>query len=228
MAAAELLLTASTGRPTGSRPANRLRAEGKVPAVVYGAGTEATAVSVEWRELRAVLTTDAGLNALITLDVDGDKKLTLVKDMQRHPVRRDVTHVDFIVIDRNKPVEVEVPIVLVNTEGDNLNGLVLDQQLYVLPISAKPDSIPNEIEVDCGELTLDTPITVGSLTLPAGVEATVDADDAIATASVPQAAPVEGDEAEGEGDEAAEGDAEASAEGEGEGDGGDAEGGDEG
>lgn len=202
----QITLTAHTGRSLGSRPSRRMRAEGRVPAVVYGTGTEPTAIAVEWSELRAALTTDAGLNALITLDVDGDQRLTIVKDMQRHPVRRDVTHVDFIVIDRNKAIEVDVPLVLENVDGDNLNGLVVDQQMFTLSVAAKPDSIPNELVVDCSALTLDEPVRAGALVLPAGVELNVDPEDAIVTASVPQVElpePTAGDEdGEGEGDDA--------------------------
>jgi large subunit ribosomal protein L25 len=186
MAADQITLTAETGRPIGSRPSRRLRAEGKIPAVVYGADTEPTAIAVEWSALRAALVTDAGLNALITLDVDGDERLTIVKDMQRHPVRRDVTHVDFIVIDRNKPIDVDVPIVLEDTEGDHLTGLVVDQQLFSLPISAKPGTIPNELVVSAANLTLDDPVRVGDIELPEGVELNIDPEEAIVTASVPQ------------------------------------------
>ena len=228
MATDTITLTAETGRPTGTRPARRLRAEGKVPAVVYGMGSEPKAIVVDWSELRAALVTDAGMNALINLEVDGETNLTMVHDMQRHPVRREVTHVDFILIDVNKTVDVDVPIVLEDTEGDHLAGLVVDQQLFTLPVSAKPNSIPNEIVVSAAALTLDDPVRVGDITLPAGVELNVDPEEAIVTASVPHVdlpEPGEGEEAEGEeaegetaeGDEAAEAeggdDAEAAAEG---------------
>jgi large subunit ribosomal protein L25 len=216
MAADQITLTAETGRPIGSRPSRRLRAEGKVPAVVYGADSEPTAIAVEWSALRAALVTDAGLNALITLDVDGDERLTIVKDMQRHPVRRDVTHVDFIVIDRNKPIDVDVPIVLEDTEGDHLTGLVVDQQLFSLPISAKPGTIPNELVVSAANLTLDDPVRVGDIELPEGVELNIDPEEAIVTASVPQVdlpEPGEGEEAEEAEGETAEGADEAQAEG---------------
>ena len=217
MAADQIILTAETGRPTGTRASRRLRAEGKIPAVVYGLDTEPKPVAVEWSALRAALTTDAGMNALIDLDVDGEKKLTMVYDMQRHPVRRDVTHVDFILIDVNKTIDVDLPIILEDTEGDNLNGLVLDQQLFTLPVAAKPGSIPNEFVVSCAELTLDEPIRVSAIDLPAGVELNLDPEEAIVTASVPQTIEEpEAEEAEGaevaEG-EAAEGDAAAEAEG---------------
>ena len=97
----DLTLTAETGRTTGTRPARRLRAEGKVPGVVYGLDREPVSVAVPWPELRRALTTEAGLNALITLEVDGHHDLTIVKDLQRDPVRRAVTHVDFLRIDRD-------------------------------------------------------------------------------------------------------------------------------
>jgi large subunit ribosomal protein L25 len=225
MATDQITLTAETGRPTGTRASRRLRAEGKIPGVVYGLDSEPKAVAVAWSELRAALTTDAGMNALIDLDVDGQKRLTMVYDMQRHPVRREVTHVDFILVDVNKTVDVDVPIVLEGTEdAEHLAGLVIDQQLFSLAISAKPGTIPNELVVSVDKLTVDDPIRVGDLDLPEGVELNVDPEEAIVTASVPQVElpePTEGEEAEGEaaeGDDTAEaeaegGDAEAAAEG---------------
>jgi large subunit ribosomal protein L25 len=222
MAADQITLTAETGRPIGSRSSRRLRAEGKVPAIVYGADTDPTAIAVTWSDLRAALITDAGMNALITLDVDGDERLTIVKDMQRHPVRRDVTHVDFIVIDRNKPIDVDVPVVLAEGEDDHLKGLVIDQNLFALAVSAKPGTIPNEFVVDLGPLTVDEPIRAGQIELPDGVELLTDPEDAIVVASVPMSeeellADVEDlagdvDEAEA-GDETAEGEDAAEAEG---------------
>lgn len=220
----QITLTAETDRAIGSRSSRRLRREGKIPAVVYGAGDPPTSVAVEWSDLRAALTTAAGLNALITLQFADDERLTIVKDMQRDPVRRDVTHVDFIVIDRSKPLDVEVPITLVNTDGDHLKELVVDQQLFTLPVSALPMSIPNEIVVDCTDLTLDDPIRADSVALPDGVELNVDAEEPIVTASVPVVEipePTEdeeleeGEEGEGAEGESAEGgdDAESSGDG---------------
>ncbi len=224
MATDQITLTAETGRPTGSRSSRRMRAEGKIPAVVYGLDSEPTPVAVPWSDLRAALTTDAGMNALIDLEVDGERRLTMVQDMQRHPVRREVTHVDFILVDVNKTVDVDVPIILEGTEGDHLAGLVVDQQLFSLAISAKPGAIPNELVVDVAALTVDEPIRVGDLGLPEGVELNIDPDEVVVTASVPQVdlpEPAEGEEdAEGEtaeGDDTAEAeggdDAEAAAEG---------------
>lgn len=207
MASDQITLTAETGRPTGTRSSRRMRREGSIPGVVYGLGTEPKAVSVAWSELRAALTTDAGMNALIDLEVDGQRQLTMVQDMQRHPVRREVTHVDFILVDVNKTVDIDVPIVLEGTEGENLAGLVVDQQLFSLPVSAKPGAIPNEIVVSLAALTVDDPVRVSDIDLPEGVELNVDPEDAVVTASVPQVdlpEDAEGADGETEGDDTAE------------------------
>ena len=210
----QITLTAATDRTIGSRSSRRLRKEGKIPAVIYGAGDDPTPIAVEWSDLRAALTTPAGMNALITLEFDDTERLTIVKDMQRHPVRRDVTHVDFVIIDRDVAIDVDVPVVLEGTDADHLKELVVDQQLFSLAVSAKPGSIPNELVVDCSGLTLDDPIRAGSVELPSGVELNIDPEEAIVIASVPHVElpePGEGEEGE-EGEEAAEG--EAAAEGE--------------
>ncbi len=103
---AEITLAAATGRTTGSRASGRLRGSGKVPATVYGLGNDPVAVAVDWRELRHALTTEAGLNALINLEVDGHQsELTIVKEMQRHPIKRSVLHVDFLRVSRDVAIE---------------------------------------------------------------------------------------------------------------------------
>jgi large subunit ribosomal protein L25 len=203
---AEITLQAVTGRTTGSRASGRLRGEGKVPAVVYGLGQEPRSVSVVWRELRQVLTGEAGLNALIDLHIDGATgDLVMVKEMQRHPVRRDVLHVDFLRVSRDQAITVEVPIVL-HGEADDVtsNDGVVDHVLYHLAISAKPADIPNEIAVDISGLQIGDAIRVGDLVLPAGVTTDADLEDAIVTASIAVAADLgeveeaeEAEEAEG-------------------------------
>src|SRR3954470_7786379 len=109
---AEITLKAETGRPLGSRPSKRIRAEGKVSAVVYGQGSQPVAVTVDWKPLREALITEAGLNALIDLEVAGETQLCIVKDLQRHPIRQTVLHIDFLAISRDVEITVDVPIVL--------------------------------------------------------------------------------------------------------------------
>jgi large subunit ribosomal protein L25 len=217
-------LTATPRSVHGTRPSRRLRAEGKVPGVVYGLGTDPEPVTVEWRELRAALVTDQGLNAVIHIEVDGKTGPTLVKDMQRHPVRRDVLHVDFLRVDLDKPVDVEVSLVL---EGEALavtqNDGRIEQTLNALLVTSKPDAIPPQITVDISGLEIGHAIRVGDLELPEGVTTHVDPEEAIVVGQAGiseaelEAAEAEAAglpegldeliEAEGEGDEGAQGEA---------------------
>ena len=220
---AEITLAATTGRPTGSRSSGRLRAEGKVPATVYGLGGDPATVTVEWRQLRAALTTDAGLNALINLAIDGHStELTIVKEMQRHAIRRNVLHVDFLRVSRDVAIEVEVPIVLTGEAKGVINndGLV-EQMMFNLTVLAKPGSIPDEITVDITDLTIGSAVRVGEITLPEGVETPVDDDEPIVVgqaqqtetlaleaedAEAAEAASAEAAEESGDGEAAADGD----------------------
>ena len=181
----QLLLTAETGRDEGTRSSRRLRRDGRVPAVVYGLDADPVTVSVAWPDLRAALTTDAGTNAVITLRIDGEEQLSIVRDIQRHPVRRDVIHVDFLRVTADQQIEAEVPIVLIGEalEVSRANGMV-DQTLYNLTVSAKPAEVPDEIEVDISEMTLGDSIHVGQLALPAGVTTLVDAETSVAQSMV--------------------------------------------
>ncbi len=218
-AMAELTLSTETRTPSGTRSARRLRAEGKIPAVVYGRGSDPTHVVIDRRELRGVLTTDAGTNALINLDIDGDSKLSLVKDLQRDPVRNVVTHVDFILVSRTETVTVEVPVVIEGESRDiNNEGGLVDQSLYSLTISARPGDIPDAITVDVTALTVGGAIRVADLVLPDGVTTDVDPEEVLVSGhagklSTESEAPAEGEgedsepagEADAAGGESAEG-----------------------
>jgi large subunit ribosomal protein L25 len=211
---AEITLPAQTGRTTGTRPSRRLRGEGKVPATVYGLGSDSVSVTVDWRELRLALTTDAGMNALINLEIDGHaSELTIVKEMQRHPIKRNVLHVDFLRVSRDVAIEVEVPIVLEGeAEEVTRNDGIVDHALFQLAIKAKPGAIPNEITVDISGLAIGDTIRVGDLTLPSGVETDVDPEEAVVIGQPPQRA----EEVEAaEGEEGAEAEAAEAGEGEG-------------
>lgn len=207
---AEIILHASPRPPQGTRPARRLRAEGKIPGVVYGLGGDAVPLTVDWRELRAALITEQGLNAVIHLDIEGATTPTLVKDIQRHKVRRDVLHIDFIRVDLDKTVDVEVQIHLHGeAEAVAREGGVVDQVLTSLHITAKPADIPSELTIDISSLEIGSALRVSDITLPAGVTTSVDPEEAVVTASHGITdEELEGDvaeaESEGEGEEAAE------------------------
>jgi large subunit ribosomal protein L25 len=212
----DITLVATPGRTTGSSASRRLRASGKVPAVLYGRGAEPRSITVDWRELRSALTTEKGLNALITLDIDGTRTEAVVKEMQRHPVRRDVLHVDFLSVDVDKPITTDVPIVL---EGEATLVLreqgVVDQVMNAIIVHAKPAAVPGHLAVDVSELEIGHTITVADLVLPAGVTTDADPEEPVVIAQLTSLALAEEEEVEGEeGEEGEAGEGE-TAEGEG-------------
>jgi large subunit ribosomal protein L25 len=201
-------LVAETGRTTGSRPSNRLRAEGKIPGVVYGQGMDPVSVAVDRRELRAALSGPAGTNALITLTIDGSKSPVIVKTLQRDPVKRTVTHVDFLKVNLDEDIEVPVPVVLVGeAKAVTSEGGLVDPAMDAVVVRTRPANVPHEITIDITEMQMGDVIRIGDLTLPAGVVAVDDEDTPVVTVLAQQAEEVEeveGGEAE-EGGEAAEG-----------------------
>jgi large subunit ribosomal protein L25 len=213
----ESTLVAETGRPTGSRASGRLRAAGKIPGVLYGHGLAPVSLSVGRRELRHALSGPAGVNAVVQLKVGAETHPTVVKDLQRDPVKRTVTHIDFIVVRMDEEITVDVPIVL-EGEAKRLqsdNG-VLEHSLQTLAVITTPADIPTHITVEISNLVVGDVVRVGDLVLPRGVTAAVDADTPVvvaAGAAVEVEPVVEGEGEEGEGAEgagAAEGGADAS------------------
>ena len=181
----EILLTANTMRALGSSSSRRVRKDGVVPGVLYGLNEESVTLSVAWPDLRRALTTDSGINAIIQLEIDGKKQMTIVKDIQRHPVKRDVLHVDFLRIDPDKNVTVDIPLLMIGEarEVSAADGMV-DQNMFSLTVSAPPDRIPTEIEVDISALTVGDAIRVGDLNLPEGVISEGDPEDPIAVGMI--------------------------------------------
>lgn len=203
----EITLEARPGRVTGSAESNRLRAQGRIPAVIYGHGTEALPVSVDARELRAALSTDAGLNQLLNLRVGSSSHLTLARELQRHPVRNTLSHVDFLIVRRDEVVTADVPLILVGEakEVERQGGLV-EQPVTSIAVRATPDRIPHAIEIDITNLNVGDSVRVSDLDLPEGVVTEVDSEEAVVTTEL-SAAALEPEEAaaEGEGEGEAEG-----------------------
>lgn len=190
----ETILTAEVGRRAGSSDSRRLRAEDKIPAVVYGHGMDPISVSVDRRELRQALSGAAGMNTILDLSVDGTVYSTLIKDVQRHPVKRSVQHIDFIQVNLNEEIVVSVPIHLEGEakEVSANNGLV-DLAMQELEVRTTPRSIPDGITIDITDMTMDTVIRIADLPLPAGVTAEGDPEAPVVTVLVMRAT-VEDDE----------------------------------
>ena len=189
----QVTLSASTNRVTGSRPVRRLRAEGLIPGVVYGEGVSPLVISVNAKEFRTAVSGDQGLNTLITLDAEGHTYTVMAREIQRHPVRGTVAHIDFQVVDPNKPVTVEVPLHLVGDAVEVRHAdFEVDQQLFSIQVTARPDLIPTHVDVDISELKPGGGLRISDVALPEGVEATSDPEHSVVTTRVGRVAKTPG------------------------------------
>ena len=219
MSSEQITLRAESGRTTGSRASRRLRREGSVPAIVYGKGKDPLSIAVNHRELRAALTTEAGLNALINLEVGGDRFLTLPRIVETHPFRREIRHVDFVTVSLTDTVHTEIPVHLVGEAVGIEAGGVLSTARNVVQIEALVTNIPSYVELDISALEIGDALRIGDLPEIEGVTYTEDPEYTVVSITVPAALEAEepeeaaeGEEAEGEeGEEGAEGEAETAA-----------------
>ena len=177
----QVALAARKRAGNGKGEARSLRREGRVPAIAYGTGTEPVALSVDALELYHALHTEAGANVVLRLEVEGDTHLAFPREIHRHPVRREVLHLDFVAIDRNQPVAADVPVVLVGAEdapGVNQSG-VIEQQLHAISVEVLPLNVPEKIELDVSDMNIGDVKRVSDLTLPEGVTALTDAEEPV-------------------------------------------------
>jgi large subunit ribosomal protein L25 len=191
---------------SGSAVARRMRADGHIPGVLYGQGMAPVSVTVERRELRLALSGPAGTNTLLTLEVGGHTYPAVVKELQRHPVKRTVSHIDFLQVNLSEEITVHVPLRL---EGEAkavaaANGLV-DPAVDSIEVSCTPGNMPNEFVIDITDMQPDTVIRLSDIVAPAGVTINGDPDTPVVTVLVTSAA--EAEAAEDEAAEAEEGEA---------------------
>jgi large subunit ribosomal protein L25 len=184
----QVTLRGETGRVHGSRSSRRLRRDGRVPAIVYGHGLEA----VDRRDLLAALHTEAGLNALISLQVEGDEYLTVAREVQRHPVRGDITHLDFIRISLDENIEAEVPVEFTGIPVGvrEAKGIVETVHASVV-VSCLPTAIPSHITIDISELRIGESARVADLPELPGVTYVTDPGQLLVMCAIPAAAQVE-------------------------------------
>ncbi len=211
-------LTATVRERTGKGASRQARRDGKVPTVLYGHGTDPQHLELNAHDFAAVLR-HSGTNAILTLDIDGTEQLALTKALDIHPVRRNIQHVDLLVVKRGEKVQVDVPVVV---EGEAAAGTLVTQEANTIAIEAEALSIPEQLTVSVEEAEVGTQITAGQIELPSGVSLVVDAETLVV--NVVAAPTAEELEAEGAGEvdetateaeeDAAEGDAEAEADAE--------------
>ncbi|MDO4665102.1 MAG: 50S ribosomal protein L25/general stress protein Ctc [Actinomycetaceae bacterium] len=162
--------------------ARRARAAGKVPAVLYDKHEDTKHILLPGHELFLIVKDSA--NALVEVEFEGEKHLALVKDVQRHPVRRDILHVDFLGVSRDEKVNVSVALEIADEPQP---GLVAVQDTHELAIIAPAVEIPELIKVFVADLEADTVVRAADLTLPQDVELDVDPELEILTVRVPEA-----------------------------------------
>ncbi len=192
--ATQVTLKAEQREGRGKGSARKLRAEGKLPAVVYGADAEPIALTLNTHDTEHLFYSISVDNTIVNLEVEGKKVPvpTLVRDIQTHPVRPELLHVDFYRIQTGVEVELEVPIHLEGTPtGVRDDGGVLEQPIHHLPIRCVPADIPEEIVIDVSALEIGDSLHVEDLSLPEGVEALLEPRRTVCSVQVPTRLTVE-------------------------------------
>ncbi|HEY5545510.1 MAG TPA: 50S ribosomal protein L25 [Gemmatimonadaceae bacterium] len=173
---------------TGKGAARSLRRDGRVPAVIYGHAREPLSLSVPARDFDRLLEKVAAENTVIELHIDGTMARTLIREIQRHPVRRNVLHVDFQELVAGERVIVRIPITLQGTpEGVRTSGGILSQIMQELECRVDPLNMPSHIDVDVTNVTIGHSVHVNEMTIPEGVEVLDDPEAAVAIVAAPKA-----------------------------------------
>ncbi|MDZ7779311.1 MAG: 50S ribosomal protein L25 [Gemmatimonadota bacterium] len=183
-------LSAERRDETGKKVARKLRQNGKIPAVLYGREMDALHLAVDGHEAELLFYSIPVDNTIIELKVEGEKETfqTLVREIQTHPYRDDLVHVDFLRIQAGVMVDVNVPLHLVGEPyGVRENGGVLEQTIHDLPIKCIPSAIPESIELDVTELDLHDVLHVSDLKVGEGVEIQLPAERTVCSVAVPRA-----------------------------------------
>lgn len=185
---ATVTLNANTRASAGKGAARTLRSQGQVPAVIYGHGREPQPLVLNARDLDKMLEHISAESTVIEVKVGGETSKTLIREIQRHPFKRQILHVDFQALVAGEKVTVSIPIVLTGIpEGVRLAGGVLDQTLRELEIEVDPSNIPNHVEVDVTSLIVGSSLHVSDIHLPEGVTVLDDLEASICVVAAPRA-----------------------------------------
>jgi large subunit ribosomal protein L25 len=186
MATASLSASARTGK--GKGVARTLRQGGQIPAVIYGHARQPQSLALSAREFDRLLE-HVTASTVIDLDVGGKLSKTLIREIQRHPFKREVLHVDFLELVAGEKVTVEIPIVYVGTPQGVRDGGILEQIKHELTVEADPTTLPEHIEVDVSALTIGHTLYVRDVQTPEGATVQDDPDSPVALVAAPRAEP---------------------------------------
>ena len=186
MATVSFNATAREGRGKGA--ARSMRQRGQVPAVIYGHGREPQSLSLNARDLDRLLGHIQAESTVIEVTVGGQTSKTLIREIQRHPIKRQILHVDFQALVAGEKVTVSIPIVLTGiSEGVRLEGAVLDHTLRELEIEVDPSNIPDHVELDVTDMKIGDSLHVSDIKVPEGVEILDDPETSVAVVAAPRA-----------------------------------------
>jgi large subunit ribosomal protein L25 len=181
-------LSGETRTETGKGVARKLRAAGRVPAVVYGHAREPQPLSLNTRDLEKLLSHIAAGSTVVELTLGGATTKTLIREIQRHPFKKQIMHVDFQELVAGEKVIVDLPLVFVGVpEGVRLSGALLEQILHSIEVRVDPSNSPNHIDVDVTHLAMGHSLHVRDLVLPEGLEVLTNEDATICAVIAPRA-----------------------------------------
>jgi len=184
---AEVKLEVTKREQSGKGVARRARAAGKVPGIVYGRGMDPVSIEVDRRKFIQALQTDAGMNVLLGLDIDGETITTLPRQLQRDPVRGTLLHADFVKVDLTVEVEAQVPVHLVG--GDQSPGLreggVLEHPLHMVAVKCLPTEVPESIDADISALNIGDSLRISDLPSTGKFEFVQALDAVVASVAAP-------------------------------------------
>jgi len=180
-------LNANPRNDRGTGVARKLRQSGQVPAIIYGHSRQPQSLAIDTRELERLLERVSAASTVIELSIDGRTARTLIREIQRHPVKRSILHVDFQELVAGEKVTVSIPLVFVGSAAGVREGGILDQVMHELTIRVDPSNIPNHVDVDVSPLVIGHSIHVSELKIPDGVEVLDDEDATVCTVSAPRA-----------------------------------------
>ncbi|MBN2167993.1 MAG: 50S ribosomal protein L25 [Actinobacteria bacterium] len=200
----EFKLEAKTRTETGKSVARKIRKGGDIPGIIYGSGTEARPLTIRSVDLQEILRGEAGGNALINLDIvdeDKDSHLVMIKEMQKHPIKEMVLHIDFIAVARDEMVTMNIPLALKGEEESSglKAGGTLQHSLWDVEVKCLPQNVPNHIYADISQTEIGDQLRVADLEFPEGVERITEPEDIVLSIVAPRlATEEEAEEAIGE------------------------------
>src|SRR5439155_5928878 len=181
-------LSATPRDGTGTGVARKLRQAGKVPGIIYGHGREPQALAVDNRDFEKLLSQINAASTVIELSLDGHMSRTLIREIQRHPFKRQLMHVDFQELVAGEKVSVSVPLRFVGVaDGVRNSGGILEETMHQLHIRVDPASIPDHVDVDVTSLTIGHSFHIRDLPIPEGITVLDDENATVCVVTAPKA-----------------------------------------